>query len=265
MNRAPNKLREKLAKGLCVTGSGIFSWSPNVVDVAGIAGIDYVRIDTEHAWRQDAALEHLIRAANLGNVVPIVRVDRDNAELVRKALEVGAEGIIVPDVRSVEQAKAVVQAAKFPPHGTRGYSGNCLSAGWGAKAGEEWVQWSNREPLIGIMIENVEAMPEIDEIMAVSGIDFVLFGPADYAMSLGLGAPNAQDERVQKAIVRLIAAAHQVGKYVSLVVGTDPANIKKYVELGIDMLELGNDLGIVQAAWKRTALAVDEIIAATNN
>ena len=265
MDRVPNKLREKLANGHCVTGTAIFSWSPYVVDVAGIAGLDYLRIDTEHAWRQDGTLEQLIRAAVMGGVVPIVRIDRDNPYLVRKALEIGAGGIIVPDVCSVEQAESVVQAAKFPPRGKRGYSSNCWSADWGANAGLEWVQWSDNEPMIGIMIENVEAMKQIDKIVAVNGIDFVLFGPADYSMSLGLGAPDAQDERVQKAIARTVAAAHQAGKHVSFVVGTDPANIKKYVELGIDMLELGNDLAIVRATWIQTTMAVTEIIAASRD
>ena len=216
MDRAPNKLREKLGRGQRVTGSAVLSWSPYVVDAAGLAGLDFVRIDTEHAWAQDATLEHLIRAAIMGDVVPIVRVDRDNPYLVRKALEIGAGGIIVPDVSSVEDAEAVVQAAKFPPRGHRGYSGHVWSAGWGAKAGAEWVQWSNREPMIGIMIENTAAVDRVDEIVVVDGIDFVFFGPADYSMSLGLGAPNPQDERVQAAIAKTVAATHRAGKYIAL-------------------------------------------------
>jgi 4-hydroxy-2-oxoheptanedioate aldolase len=256
MDRPPNKLREKLANGLCVTGTAVFSWSPYVVDVAGYAGLDYLRIDTEHAWRDGSSVENLIRAAVMGNVVPIVRTDKDNPYLVRKALEIGAGGIIVPDVCSVEQAESVIDAAKFPPRGKRDYSGNCWSGGWGASAGRDWIQWSNNEPMIGIMIENVEAMKQIDEIVAVEGIDFVLFGPADYSMSLGLGAPNAQDERVQEALARTVAATHDVRKYISLVVGTDPANIKKCLELGIDMLELGNDLGILRSGWTQALTAV---------
>ena len=262
MNKTPNKLREKLANGHCATGTAVVSWSPAVVDVAGLAGLDYLRIDTEHAWRKDETLEQLIRAAIMRGVVPIVRVDRDDPYLVRKALEIGAGGIIVPDVSSVEQAKSVVRAAKFPPRGTRGYSSNCWSAGWGAQAGLEWVEWSNREPLIGIMVESVEAMKHVKKIMAVDGVDFALFGPADYSMSLGLGAPNTQDDRVQKAIVRTIAAAHEAGKHVSLGVGTDPENIRKFFELGIDMLELGSDLGVVRASWREATAAVAEIIAA---
>lgn len=249
MSTQPNAVRKKLAEGECVTGAAIFSWSPNVIDAAVLAGLDYVRIDTEHAWRKDDALEHLIRAAIMGGVVPIVRVDRDEPYLVRKALEIGAGGIIVPDVCSVAQAESVVLAAKFPPLGNRGFSRNCWSAGWGALSGEEWVQWSNREPMIGIMIENVTAMSSIEEIVAVSGIDFVLFGPADFSMSLGLGAPDAKDARVQEALTKTAAAARAAGKHFSLGVGTDPVTIEKYMQRGVDMLELGNDLGIVRAGW----------------
>ena len=123
------------------------------------------------------------------------------------------------------------------------------------------MTWSDREALVGIMIENVEAMQRIDDIMAVDGIDFALFGPADFSMSLGLGAPKAQDERVQAAIAETVVAAHKAGKYVSLGVGTEAANIEKYQALGIDMLELGADLQIVSAGWAWATAAVSEILA----
>ena len=249
MDFKPNTLREKLGNGHRAVGSAVFSWSPNVIDVAASAGLDYVRIDTEHAYRRDDMLEHLIRAANMGNIVPIVRIDKGDPYLARKVLEIGAGGIIVPNVCTPAEAQAVVRSAKFPPAGDRGYSSNCWSADWGAKSGEEWVSWSNREPMIGIMIESVAAMPAIDDILAVDGIDFVLFGPADFSMSLGLGAPGPQDARVQSAIKETVRAAHEAGKFASLGVGTKQANIEEHLQLGIDMLELGNDLGVMRAAW----------------
>ena len=259
MNNQPNAVRKKLAAGERVVGGAIFSWSPNVIDAAVLAGLDYVRIDTEHAWRKDDSLEHLIRAAVMGGVVPIVRVDRDDPYLVRKALEIGAGGIIVPDVCSVQQAEAVVSAAKFPPRGNRGFSRNCWSADWGSIAAEEWVQWSNREPMIGIMIENIEAMSSIDDIVGVDGIDFVLFGPADFSMSLGLAAPDPHDTQVQSAILQTIAAVHAAGKHFALSVGTKPETIEKYLQLGVDMLELGNDLGLVRAGWASAKSTVESI------
>jgi 4-hydroxy-2-oxoheptanedioate aldolase len=254
-----NKLRAILTSGRCAKGAAIFSWSPYAVDVAGLSGLDYIRIDTEHAWHRDSRLEQLIRAAIMGDVVPLVRIDKDDPYLARKVLELGAGGLIVPDVRTVEQAEAVVRAAKFPPLGTRGYSSNCWSAGWGSSGGPAWVRSSNDEPMIGIMIEHVDAMANIDEIAAVRGIDFILFGPSDFAMSLGLNGPNAQDERIQKAIVATINAAHSAGVYFSLGVGTQQATIEKYITMGVDMLELSNDLAILKSTWSNTIETVENL------
>lgn len=259
MIRTPNKVREKLKNNQLVTGSAIYSWSPNVMEVAGFSGLDFMRIDNEHTWRQDSSAEHLIRAALIADIVPIMRVDRDNPYLVRKALEIGAGGIIVPDVNSPEEADKVVRAAKFPPRGIRGYSGNCWSGGWGTKGGANWVKWSDTEPLIGVMIENVKAMALIDEIMAVDGVDFALFGPADYSMSLGFGKPSKADERVVEALQKTIEASRKVGKYVMFNPGADMDEIKKYVDMGVTMVEIANDLGINYSVWNKASQAVSEM------
>ena len=251
MKLQANAVRKKLVDGGCATGAAIYSWSPNVIDAAVLAGLDYIRIDAEHAWRKDDMLEHLIRAAIMGGVVPIVRVDRDDPFLVRKVLEIGAGGVIVPDVSSATQAESAVRAAKFPPLGNRGLSRNCWSAAWGTTSGEEWIEWSNREPMIGIMIENVEAISAIDDIIAVEGLDFVLFGPADYSMSIGLAAPNANDERVQDAIAKTAAATRAAGKYFSMATGNDPEKIDECLRLGVNMLELSNDLGVLRTQWSQ--------------
>jgi len=249
VERKANKLRAKIAKGEIVTGSVSYSWSPNIIEIAGYAGLDFMRIDCEHAWRRDSMAEHLMRAAYIADIVPIVRVDRDDPYLIRKAFEIGAGGIIVPDMKSPEEAEEVVKASKFPPRGRRGYSSLCWSAGWGSRAGEQWVQWSNTEPMIGVMIENREAVEQVDEILAVDGLDFVLFGPADYSMSLGLGKPNKNHEKVQEALKLTLRAAKKHGKPVMFNPGTNIQEIEKYVNMGVTMLELGNDLGILRSMW----------------
>lgn len=259
MQRKPNKLRAKLKNGELVTGSVLYSWSPNVMDAAGYAGLDFMRIDNEHAWRQDASAEHLIRAAQLADVVPIMRVDRDNPYLVRKALEIGAGGVIVPDVHSPEDAENVVKASKFPPRGIRGYSGSCWSGGWDSKSGAEWVQWSDTQPMIGVMIENKAAMGCINEILDVDGLDFVLFGPADYSMSLGLGRPSKNHEKVQEALRMTIGAAQKAGKHVMMNPGVNTEELQKYVDMGITMLELSNDVSIVNMVWGKTNNAIGKM------
>jgi 4-hydroxy-2-oxoheptanedioate aldolase len=257
MDMEANKLRAKLNDGHLVCGSVIYSWSPAIMDQAGFAGLDFIRIDSEHTWRQDGAMEGMVRAALASGVAPVMRVDRDNPYLIRKALEIGAEGIIVPDVHSVEDAESVVRASKFPPRGTRGYGSNCVAGGWGTKPGAEWVEWSDREPMIGIMIENVDAMDRIDDILAVDGLDFALFGPSDYSMSLGCGTGlPVDDERIAEAVAKTCAAAKKAGKHVMLGVGMDEATVKRYAEIGVTMMEMGNDAALVRAAWTAAAKTV---------
>lgn len=93
-------------------------------------------------------MEHMIRAAYMAEITPILRVDKSDPYIIRKALEIGAGGIIIPDITTKEEAEQGVKAAKFPPKGTRGYSALCFSGQWGAGAGEDWVNWSDNETLL---------------------------------------------------------------------------------------------------------------------
>jgi 4-hydroxy-2-oxoheptanedioate aldolase len=99
------------------------------------------------------------------------------------------------------------------------------------------------------MVESLEAIDRIDDIMAVDGIDFALFGPADFSMALGLGKPSKNDDRVKDALRRTISAAKVVGKHVMYNPGINEAEIRKAAEMGITMLEIGNDLGIASSVW----------------
>jgi len=259
MERKPNPLRQALAVRGYAAGSVMYSWSPGVMEAAAYAGLDFMRIDTEHTWRQDASAEHLMRAALLAGIMPIIRVDRDSPALIRKALEIGAGGIIVPDVHSPEDAESVVRAAKFPPRGSRGYSGNVWSAGWGTSAGSEWIEWSDAEPLIGAMIENHEAMQCIDQILATQGLDFVLFGPADYAMSLGWRRTAKDSPEVQAAIQRTVEAAARSGKHVMLGVSGAQDELLRYQEMGITIFEFPNDLKVLGDAWGKSRGALQGV------
>ncbi len=249
MIRKPNKLRARLQKGELVVGSALHSWSPNVMEVAGYAGLDFMRIDGEHSWRRDFTAENLIRAATIADIVAILRVDRDNPYLVRKALEIGAGAVLVPNINTAEQAREVVSAAKFPPEGIRGYCGDCFSACWGTKAGNEWVAWSDTQPMIGIMIEHVAAMDNLDEIMAVQGLDYVYWGAADYSMSIGLKGPQRYNKEVLKALEKVIAAADRA--HVTVGLPTEQENIERYYNMGVRMFEVSSDLLSLDEIWKK--------------
>jgi len=239
-----------LNNGKIVFGTCINSFCPSLIELAGFCGLDFCRIDNEHAWRQDESLDNMIRGAIIGNIFPIVRIDKGNEHLIRKVFEIGAGGVIVPGIKNSQEVRDVVKASKFPPKGTRGYGGNCLSAGYGTQAGEEWINWSNGELMVGIMIEEEEAVKDIENIMAIEGLDFVLFGPSDYSLSIGLPAPSKNHLEVQIAIEKTAKAAKKYHKF-AMVTAKYPweKEIERYVEMGYQMIQLGNEYYHLKKSW----------------
>jgi 2-keto-3-deoxy-L-rhamnonate aldolase RhmA len=250
-----NSLKEKIKGGGIALGTAMYSFSPAIMEVAGFTGLDFCRIDNEHAWRQDEGTENVIRGALLSGIVPLLRVDRDNPFLVRKALEAGAGGVIVPHVHDRKDAEEIVQAAKFPPFGKRGYGGLCLSGQWGVNGGTEWMEWSNAETLVIPMIEDISAMAHIDAILSTEGVDAVLFGPADFSLSLGLPLQTGHEKVIGEA-------ADKHGKFVIYPGAGFPQweTVHMAKELGVKAIELGHDVTILRAVWAKTIQAMKKCV-----
>ena len=247
-----NRLREKIKGGDIALGTAIYSFSPAIVELAGFTGLDFCRIDNEHAWRQDEGAENVIRGALLSGIVPLLRIDRDNPYLVRKALEAGAGGVIVPHTHDRKDVEEIVKAAKFPPLGKRGYGGLCLSGQWGVDAGIEWMEWSNSETLIIPMIEDITAIPKLDAIMSTEGLDGVFFGPADFSISAGVPLQTGH-EKVMSALRKTVEAADKYGKFVIFIAGYPQwETVRKVRGLGVKAIELGHDVSILRAVWSKT-------------
>lgn len=245
-----NRLKETLEEGRLAVGSCIYSCSPALVELAGFCGLDFLRIDNEHSWRRDESAENMIRAAAVSGIVPLLRVDRDDPNVVRKALEIGAGGILVPHINTAEEVEEVVRAAKFPPRGIRGIGSLCFSARWGTEKAADWIRWSHDEQLIGIMIEDHRAIGQLDEIMSVKELDYVLFGASDYSVSVGLPGETSHP-KVMDALRKTIEAAERHGKYVCKGVGHPwVENAKKFVDMGCHMIELGHDVTILRSIWR---------------
>lgn len=256
MQRPRNRLREKVNSGEIALGTCIYSFSPAIMELAGFCGLDFCRIDNEHAWRQDESAENVMRAAHLSGIVPLLRVDRDDPYLIRKALEIGAGGVIVPHTLSRKDVEAIVAAAKFPPLGHRGYGGLCLSGKWGVDAGVEWMEWSNRETLVIPMIEDVKAVEEIDAIMSTPGLDAVFFGPADFSVSAGVPLQTGH-EKVMQALRKVVASTKKHGKFVIFGAGFPQWETAKPIqEMGVQAIELGHDMTILKSVWQKTVATI---------
>jgi 4-hydroxy-2-oxoheptanedioate aldolase len=253
-----NKIKEMLEEGEVVFGTAIYSFSPALVEIAGYSGFDYVRLEAEHSWRQDESLEHMIRAADCSGVASIVRVDKGNPYLIRKVLELGALGVMVPHIKNKEEAMEVIRAAKFPPKGIRGYIDLCHSAKYGFRK-DDWIKWSNEEILTGVMIEDKEGVENIEEIAALEDLDFIVFGHADYSISIGLPL-QVSHPKVMEGLKKIISAAKKFGKYVAKGVNYPwVEEAKKYIEMGCNIIEIGHDLSILRTIWKKTIEDLREI------
>lgn len=251
------RFKQALDDGRIAMGTCVDSYSPAVMETAGYSGLDFVRIDTEYSWRRDDSLEHMLRAAAIGGVTAMVRIEKGNHYLVSKALQVGAGAILVSDIENVSEAVQVVRSAKFAPRGVRGYSSYSFAAGWGSQGGEDWVKWSNSQIAVGIMVENEQIISCIEEVMAIDGLDYCLFGPADYCMSLGLGAPRKNHPQVAAALEQTIAAAAKHGKAVGIGIGAPWVdNARKYIDMGCRFIELGHDLGVLRSVWQEASRAI---------
>ncbi len=245
-----NRVKEAIVEGRVCLGVGVASYSPALVELAGYAGLDFVFIDTEHIWRRDHLIESMIKSADLVGISALVRVDRDDPYLIRKMLEIGAHGVILPHISTKEEVEGIVKAAKFPPLGSRGI-GLCYSGKWGTVNQAEWMNWSDEETLLEILVEDQEALDNIDDLLSVKGLDIVGFGPNDYANSIGLrGQPG--HSRVMDARKKVIAAAKRNGK-AALMSASTLEEAKMYIDLGAQLIRLGTDMSIAFASWRDMA------------
>jgi len=252
-----NKLRNVLREGKIALGTCIDSFSPAVVEIAGYSGLDFCRVDTEYSWRRDESLEHMMRAAALSGITPMVRVEKGSPYLISKAFQIGAGAILVSDIANYQEALDMVKASKFAPKGHRGMSSFSFSGGWGTRGGEDFADWSDTQLMVGIMVENEQVVAQLDKIFAIEGLDYAFFGPSDYSMSLGLRSTKKNHPKVQEAIKKTCEAANKHKKFVGIGIG-EPwvEEAKKYIDMGCRFIEVGHELAILRGVLSSAASGI---------
>ncbi|CAG2183630.1 unnamed protein product, partial [Oppiella nova] len=184
--------------------------SEELVEMAGVAGIDYVFIDCEHGPADLIALRQHITVAELHGMDVLVRVGQNEPALIQRVLDHGATGIVVPHIDNAEQARAVVQQARYAPIGDRGFATYGRAGRFGQVPAREHLQADADRTIVIVMIESHTGCTNTEEILAVPGIDGVMGGPADLALSFGVDGPS--DERVTEALGALHTLTHDYNK-----------------------------------------------------
>lgn len=248
-----NHLKETMKKRP-VFGMTVYSGSPAVIEALGHFGFDFAFIDAEHTPFEITELKDCVMAARLTGISPLVRVTRPDVIEIRKALEIGAEGVIIPHVKSVEDMRICVEGAKFPPKGRRGYDATVRSAAYGGAGyqASEYIEHSNETELVIPMAEDFEFMDHLDEMMAVEGIDAINFGPADFALSKNIRVfYDITQPEVQSALDAIAKITTEKG--VGLMAPAIPPTLesaKALIARGVNMVIMGSDMFNFQNALK---------------
>lgn len=231
-----NDLKARLARRDRVIGTWIKTPSPIVVEVLGLTGLDCLCLDAEHAPFDRLTLDGCILAARSAGKPVLVRTPSAAPEHILNALDCGADGVVLPHIRSAEEACAAVKAAHYGAGG-RGYAGSSRAARYTTSNIPEHRARSGRASVI-VQIEDIEAVEAIDAIAAVDGIDALFIGAIDLAVAFGADTPD--DPRVVAAVERACAAGRARGRTTGMFVPR-VADVPRWAALGASLFLLSSD------------------------
>jgi 4-hydroxy-2-oxoheptanedioate aldolase len=236
-----NRLKKSLNDGKLALGLVNTLPVPVMVEMAGVAGYDFVILDPSRAGPGPESLEDLIRAAECAGLTPLVRVPLSSPDALPRALDAGAQGLLVSRVRTREEAEAVVRATRFHPHGARALSDGRLN-GFGRVPPPDFMARANRQLLVGLCLEDREAVDAIDSIVTVEGLDWVMEEVP--ALSRSYGVPGKLDAPDVQGALRRVATACQRNGLWYCATPRLPGEAERWLREGAAALLLGDDRGV---------------------
>jgi len=232
-----NVVKHKLAAGEPVLGIFLTFDSPDLAEIFGYAGLDFVMIDAEHGAIDPSHAQNLIRAAECAGIAPLARITQNTPATILRFLDVGAQGVMIPWCQSADEARAAVQAAKYHPAGRRGLAG-ARAAHYGVDTNlADYLPEANAETMVIVQVETVATVEALPELLEVPGIDVYFIGPNDLSQSLGYPAQlhePAVQTLIDQAVDQILAAGKHAGIYVR-----NAEEMKRYRDRGVRFLAAG--------------------------
>jgi 4-hydroxy-2-oxoheptanedioate aldolase len=255
MQTHPNKVKAQLAANRVVIGAKVDLPSPDIVEMVGGAGYDFVWIDREHGPFDLEMSVHMMRAADCTGTTPIVRVPNHNPTEIGRTLDAGAAGILVPNVASSAEAEAIVRAAKYQtsanPTGRRGACPRIRAAAHQAADWNTFADWSNDNTLVWALVETVEAADKVDSIAQAPGIDAIMLGPFDLSVSMGLAGKTSHPDVQRKMEEIAKAALRRKVDVVGVLLANEPAAMeaeqKYWTNIGCRLFNIVSDRRLIAA------------------
>ncbi len=244
-----NRLKRLLKEGKIGIGPFMKFTDPAAVEIAGYAGFDFVIIDLEHGPLSIESTQNHVRAAELVEITPIIRVWENSPSTILRVLDIGAQGVEIPHIVNPEDAKKAVEAARFSPQGERGVCRFVRAAGYSSFNQYRYFEMSNKEVMTIIHIEGIEGINNLEKILEVPGLDVIFLGPYDLSQSCGVpGQVN------HPTVIDKMEKAVEIAKRKEVVVGTFVESVEeasRWIKAGVRYISFSVDVGIYYQACNK--------------
>ncbi len=233
-----NWVREKLNAGKSTLGCFLGLGSPNAAELLSHAGFDWLVIETEHSALDTSQVEHMLMAIKGTETIPLVRLPASDPVYIQRSLDIGAMGIVVPLIRTVEDAQSIVRCTRYSPAGSRGFGP--LRAAHYMLDTKDYFYHANENVLVALIVETKEAVENLEAIAAVPGVDVLFLGPFDLCLSLGLDPMKQPYPQVDAIVERMLTVGRKAKVAIGIHAMTPDQLVKRQAQ-GFQMISYSTD------------------------
>jgi 4-hydroxy-2-oxoheptanedioate aldolase len=219
---------------------------PNIVELIGSIGFDCLWIDNEHCLYDSESISEMIRACRLTGMDAMIRIEKNYTSLI-KPLEMGAKGIMIPHIKTVEEAEFWIKAARFYPEGSRSVNAAFADSDWGSMDFKEYIKFSNKETFLIFQIEDAEAIVNIEEMMKLTNPDIFFIGVMDLCCSMGLEG-DMDNIKIWEILEKVGKLAKKYGKIIGTTLGSKERN-DRIIDMGYLFLCDGTDFAFIRESF----------------
>jgi len=243
-----NTFRESLLSNTLTLGGWMQIGHPACGEVLAAVGFDWICVDLEHGAIDLESMANIFRAVSAFDCVPVARLPANDPIWIRRSLDAGAKGLIIPMIKTAREAQAAVNEAKYPPKGTRGFGYS--RANMHGMRFAEYVASANDDIAMIMQIEHIDAIQELDAILAIDGVDALFIGPLDLSGSMGI-VGQMEHPKMVAALEKYLVACRTHGKSAGLhIVRPHAENIKQALGQGYRLIALGLDNVFIEESAK---------------
>jgi len=242
-------LKQQLNSGKSVIGCWITLAHPAIAEIMANAGFDWLAVDLEHSVITIREAEELIRVIDLAGTAPLVRLTSNNPDQIKRVMDAGAQGIIVPMANSPEDAKRAVEAIKYPPMGKRGV-GLARAQGYGTGF-HDYLAWQKENSIVIVQVEHIDAVNNLEAIFSIEGVDGYIIGPYDLSGSMGIpGQFDHPDFLAAMERVSVVASKMNMPGGIHII-EPEPEQLKQRIKEGYRFIAYSLDIRMLDVACRK--------------